>query len=152
MLLSGLLLGIATVLFLSILFYHVSAVRIYEQDQQRKFIDTAMVLHSLNDCVWVSETEITDQVITLKCQSPVFGDRVYHLNTKYQILGQLNPGNIKVSDARRAFIAQTGITDFKVTITYYENESVYWVTSGHQEWLLDINDFTILWKVDKTYE
>lgn len=139
-------------MFLSILFYHVSAVKIYEQDQQRKFIQTAMALHSLSDCVWVSETTISDKVITLKCKSPVFGDRIYHFNDRYQILGQLNPGNIKVSDARRAFIAQTGITDFKVTITYYDQNSVYWVTSGHQEWLLDIDDYTILWKVDKNYD
>jgi hypothetical protein len=143
---------IALCLGLSILFYHVSAVVKYNQNQNQRFITMVENLHNLTDCEWVSEIMITKKIVTLKCLSPVFGDRYLHFDEKWSILGELNPKTVDFENAKAAFTQNTKMTDFTISLTYFDQQSVYWISKESQEWLLDLSDFSILWKVDKNYE
>jgi hypothetical protein len=147
----GLLL-IALCLGVSILFYHVSAVAKYNQNKNQRFITMVENLHNLSDCEWISEITITSKIVTLKCLSPVFGDRYLHFDEKWSILGELNPKMVNFENAKAAFTQSTELSDFTLTLTYYDQHSVYWVSKDTREWLLDLTDFSILWKVDKNYD
>lgn len=142
----------ALCLGLSILFYHVSAVAKYNQSQNQRFITMVESLHNVTDCEWISELVITKKIVTLKCLSPVFGDRYLHFDEKWAILGELNPTNVNFEEAKAAFTQSTQLTDFTISLTYTDQESVYWISKDTQEWLLDLSDFSILWKVDKKYD
>lgn len=146
------LLFIALFLALSIFFYHVSAVPVYIQNQNTRFITTVENLHNLRECEWVSDLTIEQKIITLKCLSPVFGDRYLHFDEKWAIMGELNPTSVNFEDAKAAFTTETQLTEVTITLTYIDHQSVYWISNDAQEWLLDLSDFSILWKVDKNYD
>jgi len=147
-----LLLCLILVIFLSTIFYHVSAVKIYENHQKDLFMSTLEGLHAYNECTWISSVVIVEKVITLKCKTPSYGFRVLHVNDKYQIISSLDPEVIKLSEASAAFAEINASISFTISTTSYQNENVYWVNSDDGEWLLDFNDYSILWKVDKNYE
>jgi len=140
------------IILVSMLFYHVSAVVIYNQHQQTKFINTTEVLHSLNNCAWISEVLIKEKVITLKCKT-FQADEIYvSFDEKYKILARLDTNQINFNEAKVAFKEKTGEVNFEVSITFNNDKSVYWVKTFDTEWLLDMNDYSILWKVEKNYE
>jgi hypothetical protein len=95
---------------------------------------------------------IIEKVITIKCKTPSYGLRVLHVNEKFQILSNLDPIDIKLSEASDAFAKMNYSKSFSISTTSYKNEKVYWISSDDGEWLLDFIDYSILWKVDKHYE
>lgn len=109
-------------------------------------------LHNLRECEWVSELTIEQKIVTLKCLSPVFGDRYLHFDEKWAIMGELNPTSVNFEDAKAAFASETQLTEVTISLTYIDHQSVYWISNEAQEWLLDLSDFSILWKVDKNYD
>jgi len=147
-----LLLFSSLMIILSTLFYNVSAVVVFEKHQRNLFMSTFEGLHNYTDCTWVSSVLIIDKVMTLECETPMYGLRVLYVNEKYQIITSIDPNEIKLSDASSAFTAMNNSTSFSISTTTYKNEIVYWISSDDGEWLLDFIDYSILWKVDKNYE
>jgi hypothetical protein len=147
-----LLLCSIVVIVLSTLFYNVSAVKIYDDHQRERFMSTLEGLHTYTECEWISSVFIVENVITLKCKTPAYGIRIFHVNVKYQIISSLDPYDIKLSEASAAFASLNAVSSFRISTTSYKNKNVYWVDSDDGEWLLDFNDYSILWKVDKNYE
>jgi hypothetical protein len=147
-----LLLCSIVLIVLSTLFYNVSAVKIYDEHQRELFMSTLEGLHGYSQCEWVSSVFIIEKVITLKCKTPAYGIRVLHVNVKYQVISSLDPSDIKLSEASAAFTALNTSSSFTISTTNYKNENVYWVVSDEEEWLLNFDDYSILWKVDKNYE
>ena len=145
------LIFIAFIVVLSILFYHVSAVAVYERDQQEKFIRTASALWSIGGCTWISDTLISERVITLRCDGLTEGQRYLHFNEKIQLLGQISTDRIDFESAKTDFTALTGVTDIRIAVTYFNDQNVYLITSPTMEWIMDQNK-AILWKVNKNYE
>ncbi len=146
------LLFIAILLFLSILFYHVSAVAVYDRHQQSNYIRTIGALHSLVNCSWLSEVLIKEKVITLKCYTLNAIELYVNLDEKFKILSKLESKSVHFEEARKTFSATTGEENFELSLTYYDQKSVYWVNTLTGEWLLDMNDYSILWKVEKHNE
>jgi len=149
---SLLLVFVCTLLILSILFYHVSAVKVYDRMRKDDFIANVEILFTYDQCVWISEVIIQQTVISVKCQKAGALDQVFYLNESMQLLGRVNADLIKYQIALSAFKKNTGIEEAVISITLYKNKSVYWVKTLTQEWLLDFDDYSILWKVDKNYD
>ncbi len=146
------LLMCAFVLILSVLFYHVSAVLVLEQDRKERFLDQIEGLHSIQDCEWISESVIQRKIITVQCESPLMGIRILHFDEKGAVVAGLDLDTVHYPMAKEAFKILTGISDYTMTLTYYDEESVYWIQSGTQEWLMSLQDYSILWKVEKNDE
>ena len=149
---SFLLLFSSLMIILSTLFYNVSAVIVFEKHQRNLFMSTFEGLHNYTECDWISSVTIIDKVMTLECETPMYGLRILYVNEKYQILSSIDPNEIKLSEASSAFTAMNYSTSFSISTTTYKNEIVYWISSDDGEWLLDFIDYSILWKVDKNYE
>jgi len=147
-----LLLCVILMIVLSTIFYHVSAVKIYEEHQQDLFMSTFEGLHTYTQCTWVSSVVIIEKVVTLQCNTPSYGLRILHVNEKYQIISSLDPDQISLSEASAAFASMNYAKTFSISTTSYKNMNVYWISSDDGEWLLDFNNYSILWKVDKNYE
>jgi len=143
---------IAALIGVSMLFYHVSAVTIYERDQHNKFIELAETLHNIQRCTWVSGVIIKEKVITLRCDNPFNGNRYYFFTPKVLRLDDLDPTEVHFEAAKTAFAASSGISELQITLTYFDEEPVYRITSETTEWLIDIKSNEILWKVDKQYD
>ena len=143
---------VACVIGVSILFYHVSAVRIYEKDQQTKFITLVQSSHNLQRCSWISDVIIKEKVITLRCDNPSTGNLYYFFNEQFQKLSELDPTEVHPEAAKAAFIQSSGVQDPQITLTYYDDGPVFWITASSYEWLIDIKTYEILWKVDKNYD
>jgi len=152
MMISMTLFLIAALIGVSMLFYYVSAVTIYERDQHNKLIKLAETLHNVQRCSWVSGVIIKEKIITLRCDNPFNGNRYYFFTSKVLRLDDLDPTEVHLETAKTAFAASSGIMDLQITLTYYEEKPVYWITSEHTEWLIDIKSNEILWKVDKQYD
>lgn len=149
---SLILLLIAALFGASMLFYHVSAVTIYQRDQHNKFIELAETLHNIQRCSWVSGVIIKDKIITLRCDNPFTGNRYYFFTPEVLRLDDLDPTQVHFEAAKTAFAATSGKSDLMITLTYYDEKPVYWITSETTEWLIDIKSNDILWKVDKQYD
>jgi len=150
--LTLILLVSAFVLILSVLFYHVSAVLVLDQDRRDRFLNQIEVLHSIQNCEWISESVIQRKIITVQCESPLMGIRILHFDEKGAVVAGLNLDAVHYPMAKETFKTLTGITDYTMTLTYYDNDSVYWIQSGTQEWLMSMQDYSILWKVEKNNE
>jgi len=137
------------VLVLSVLIYHVSAVSIVQKHHQTQFLETIESKYSIQDCTWISETVIETKVITVQCESAVMGVRILHFDEKGTVLAGLDLDQVHYPMAKEAFKALTGIPDFTITLTFYHEDSVYWIQSGTTEWLMSLQDHKILWKVEK---
>lgn len=149
---SLLLVFVCIVLILSILFYHVSSVKVYDRKRKEDFIEKVETLFNYDQCEWISEVFIQQNVISVKCQRLNDADQILHLDESLQLLGRMNADAVKYPDALTSFKQNTGIQDAEISITLYKNRSVYWIKSSTLEWLLDFKDYTILWKVDKNYD
>ena len=131
------------------LFYHVSAVKIYDHQQMDRFITESESQYGFTDCQWISEVIIQSKVITLDCMTPDLGKRFIHLDEKKTILSELDPALVNYPQLKTKFSQLTGINQFTMSLTLYQGKSVYCVTTATSEWLLNLNDYSILWKVDK---
>lgn len=131
------------------LFYHVSAVKIFDHQQITRFISESESRYGFTDCQWVSEVMIQIKVITLFCITPDSVNRFVHLDEKMTILSKLDPVLVNYPQAKVAFSQLTGINQFAMSLTLYKGKSVYWVNTATSEWLLNLSDYSILWKVDK---
>lgn len=150
--LSVFLILVSLVLILSVLFYHVSAVLILNENQKDEFLDQIEDYYSIQDCEWISETVIEQKVITVQCTGPMMGVRILHLNEKAQVIAGLSLEEVHYPMANQTFKTLTNILDFETSLTYYHGESVYWIQSQNTEWLMKMQDYTILWKVEKNDE
>ncbi len=146
------LLVFAFMLFLSILFYHVSAVVVYGQHKQKDFIRIAEGLHSLANCSWESEVLIKEKVITLKCFTFTATEVYVSFGEKVNILAKIDSSNVNFDTVRNAFRSSTNENTFKLSLTSFDGKGTYWITTKNKEWLLDMNDYSILWKVEKSNE
>ena len=149
MILTLFLLLTILVLILSVLFYHVSAVSIVQKKHQIKFLTDIESRYSIHDCAWISEAVIERKVITVQCESAVMGIRILHFDEKGTVMAGLDLDQVHYPMAKEAFKALTGIPDFTITLSFYHDDSVYWIQSGTTEWLMSMQDFKILWKVEK---
>lgn len=120
--------------------------------RKEDFIANVETLFTYDQCEWISEVIIQQTVISVKCHRADTHDQVFHLDESMQLLGRVNADQIMYQNALSAFKQKTGIEEADISITLYKNESVYWVQTLTQEWLLDFDDYSILWKVDKNYE
>ena len=143
---------VSVLIGLSMLFYYVSAVTIYERDQHSKFIKLAETLHNIQRCSWVSGVIIKEKIITLRCDNPFNGNRYYFFTPAVLRLDDLDPTEVHLEATKTAFEVSSGISDLQITLTYYDGKPVYWISGDHTEWLIDIKSNEILWKVDKQYD
>ena len=147
-----LLIFICTLLILSILFYHVSAVKVYDRKRQEDFVSRTETLFTYDQCEWISEVIIQKRVISVQCSRPNAQGQILHFDESLQLLGRMNADAVKYQNALDKFKQVTGIELAEISLTLYKNESVYLVKTLTQEWLLDFDDYSILWKVDKKYD
>lgn len=149
---SVFLLLLILVMGFSNLFYHVTAVKIFESHENQRFVSTFEGLHSYSRCTWISSVSLVEKVITLNCTATGNEEIILHVNEKYQILSTLTLNEVHLTEASDAFRALELTQNFSISTTYYKDKNVYWISSENGEWLLDINDYAILWKVDKNYD
>ncbi|KAF0226682.1 MAG: hypothetical protein FD133_1359 [Erysipelotrichaceae bacterium] len=147
-----LLVFICTLLILSILFYHVSAVKVYDRKRREDFVSRTEALFTYDQCEWISEVIIQQRIISVKCSRPNAQDQILHMDESLQLLGRMNADAVKYQNALDRFKQVAGIEQAEISLTLYRNKSVYWVKTLTQEWLLDFHDYSILWKVDKKYD
>ncbi len=147
-----LLVFVCVLLVLSILFYHVSAVKVYDQKRKEDFVSRAETVFMFDQCEWISEVTIVQKVISVKCSRTGELEQIIHFDESLKLLGRMSAASVKYQDALNTFERITGIKQAEISLTLYKNKSVYWVNTLTQEWLLNFDDYSILWKVDKKYE
>jgi len=67
-------------------------------------------------------------------------------------LAEIVESTIQYEQVKKSFIEYNNLVNPELTLSFYDNQIVYYVRDKHLEYLVDFNTYIVLWKVDLSYE
>jgi len=121
------------------------------QSEYKKSLDMLSVKENVQECEFINRHIIEEVRNVAKCMDKGLM-KVFVYDDLGNKLAEIVESTIQYEQVKKSFIEYNNLVNPELTLSFYDNQIVYYVRDKHLEYLVDFNTYIVLWKVDLSYE